>query len=445
MAPATFGHHLAAIRFFYTHVIPREFPILAAARPRRQDGLPDVLSVAEVHALLHAVHERVLFVLSATLYACGLRRSEGVSLGVGDLDPDRRLVRGRGGKGGRDRFVPLPGRLQQLLDGHLQAEAIESGLVFRSRVKPGQAVAADTVAKALRAAAAEALPGRYFRAIVTVPSAYSLAVRERPRRLAGELMEAVAEALQQVAGGRHGPGGQLGILVVLHTWGRNLGWPAHVHCLIPGVVLHAEGTFARIATRFLVPIRAFREVLRAILTRRFRAALPGFDPPGQVWRTPWNVQIRPCDEGPRTVLKYLTRYVRSGPLHESQIVQADDTQVAFRYLDHRSGTVQVWRGLPSAFVARYLQHALPYRFHRIRHYGFHAPGRRRDLRALQVALIARYRPDVLAPTPAPRPAPPPQPCPHCGSTRPRLRTRLPPSRPTGLYDIPWRAPPAASP
>jgi hypothetical protein len=297
----------------------------------------------------------------------------------------------------------------------------------------------------LEARQAEVLPVRYFHAVVTLPTRYSHAVRDHPERLGGELLAGAAEALQEVAGGPHGPGGELGILAVLHTWGRNLGWHAHVHCLIPGVVLRAEGTFALIATRFLVPIRALRKVFPAILTRRFRKALPGFDPPGSAWRTPWNVHIRPCDEGAQVVLKYLTRYVRSGPLHESQILQADDHAVAFRYLDHRSGTLQVWRTAPEAFVARYLQHALPRRFHRIRHYGFYAPGRRRDLRALQVALIARYRPDALAPMPAPRPAPPPQPCPHCGSTRPRIRTRLPPPRPTVLYDIAWRAPPAGTP
>ncbi len=297
----------------------------------------------------------------------------------------------------------------------------------------------------LEARQAEALPVPYFHVIVTLPRPYSLAVRDHPQPLGGELMGAVAEALQQLAGGPHGPGGELGLLAVLHTWGRNLGWHAHVHCLVPGVVLRADGTFELIRTQFLVPICAFRRVFPAILTRRFRKALKGFDPPGQVWRTPWNVEIRPCDDGPGTVLNYLTRYVRSGPLHESQILQADEEQVAFRYLDHRSGTVKVCSTTPTAFVQRYLQHALPSRFHRIRHYGFYAPGRRRDLRALQLALIARYRPEALAPAPPPRPPDPPRPCPHCGSTRPRIRTRLPPPRPTVLYDTAWRAPPAHAP
>jgi hypothetical protein len=114
------------------------------------------------------------------------------------------------------------------------------------------------------------------------------------------------------------------------------------------------------------------------------------------------------------------------------------------YLEAAGGTVPAAqrRSTPAAFVERYLQHALPYRFHRIRHYGFYAPGRRQDLRALQVAMLARYAPSALAPALPPRPQPPPRPCPHCGSTRPRTRTRLPPPRPAVLYDTTWRAPPA---
>jgi hypothetical protein len=134
--------------------------------------------------------------------------------------------------------------------------------------------------------------------------------------------------------------------------------------------------------------------------------------------------------------------VRSGPLHESQILQADERQVAFRYLDHRSSTVQVWRSTPEAFVQRYLQHALPHRFHRIRHYGFYAPGRRQDLRALQVAMLARYSPSALAPEPARLCAEVAEPCPYCGSTRPRLRVRFRPAHLAGIVPVTWRAPPA---
>ena len=298
----------------------------------------------------------------------------------------------------------------------------------------------------LEARRAELLPVPYFHVIVTVPTAYSQAVRDHPARLGGELMAAVAEALQTLAANPQRLGGELGILAVLHTWGRKLNWHAHVHCLVPGVALRSDGSFTVVDTRFLVPVGAMRKVFPAILTRRFRAALPGFDPPGRAWRTPWNALIRPCDEGPRVVLDYLTRYVRSGPLHEAQILKADDDEVTFRYLDHRTGKVELLRTTPMDFVARYLQHALPHRFHRIRHYGFLAPGRRRDLRALQIALIACYGSSALAPEVPPLPPiSEPQPCPYCGSTRPRHCGTIPPRRPAIIYAANSRAPPPDAP
>jgi hypothetical protein len=179
-------------------------------------------------------------------------------------------------------------------------------------------------------------------------------------------MAAVAEALQTLAVNPQRLGGELGILAVLHTWGRKLNWHAHVHCLIPGVALRSDGSFAVVGTRFLVPVGAVRKVFPAILSRRFRAALPGFDPPGRAWRTPWNVLI----------------------------------------------------------------------------HGFLAPGRRRDLRALQIALIARYAPSALAPeVPRTAAAAVPRPCPYCGSTRPRHCGTIPPWRPAVAYAVTWRAPP----
>jgi len=276
----------------------------------------------------------------------------------------------------------------------------------------------------LEARRAELLPVRYFHFVVTVPPAYSRAVHDHPKAAGKELMQAVAEASQAVAAEHHD--GELGILAVLHSWGRNLSWHAHVHCLIPGVVLRTDGSYKVLRGKFLLPLAAFKKVFPAILTRRFRKALPGFDPPGSAWRQKWNAKVRACIEGPDTVLKYLARYVRSGPLHESRIVRADDEQVAFRYLDHRSGKITRWEGTPGVFVRRFLQHALPRGFHRIRYYGVLAPSRRQDLRALQTGMIARFGPSALGPAPQSVVSSPTPPCPRCGSTCPRIRVYFSP-------------------
>jgi site-specific recombinase XerD len=156
VAPSTFVQHVSAMRFFFAHVVRRDFPILHEARPRRRHVLPDILTVAEVQAVLHAVRMPQLFALCATLYGCGLRRGEGLALAAEDIDRGRGLLHLRDGKGGSDRFVPIPPRLQEILDAHLQREAIGSGPVFLSRIIPGRTVGSETVGRALREAAGDA-------------------------------------------------------------------------------------------------------------------------------------------------------------------------------------------------------------------------------------------------------------------------------------------------
>jgi site-specific recombinase XerD len=96
--------------------------------PKRARGVPKALSEAEVGSLLASVtgddpvarRDRAMFEL---LYGCGLRASELVGLGVGDIDLDRRLLRAFG-KGSKERVVPV---------GRLAAEAVTAWLSSSGR------------------------------------------------------------------------------------------------------------------------------------------------------------------------------------------------------------------------------------------------------------------------------------------------------------------------
>jgi site-specific recombinase XerD len=160
VAGSTYAQHVAAMRFFYTYVLARDFPILTQARPPRRRALPDILTVAEVQAVLHALRVPQFFALCSALYCCGLRRNEGLGLSAEDIDRGRSLVHVRLGKGGSDRFVPMPPRLGEILDAHLQREGIASGPLFLSRLIPGRTVSADNVGRALRLAALAAGVGK---------------------------------------------------------------------------------------------------------------------------------------------------------------------------------------------------------------------------------------------------------------------------------------------
>jgi site-specific recombinase XerD len=105
----------SAIKFFYSHTAPRDWPTLRRLRVRNEKRLPDVLSRAEVRRLIAAVrtpHNRAYF---WTVYSLGLRLEEGLHLQVGDIDSQRMVVQVRRGKGAKDRYVPLPGRTLEVL------------------------------------------------------------------------------------------------------------------------------------------------------------------------------------------------------------------------------------------------------------------------------------------------------------------------------------------
>ena len=99
---------LCGIKFFYEHTLKREWHTLEFIRPNQENKLPVVLSVEEVARVLRCVHHERYRVCLSTIYACGLRLLEGVHLQVKDIDSQRKMLHICQGKGGKDRYVPLP-------------------------------------------------------------------------------------------------------------------------------------------------------------------------------------------------------------------------------------------------------------------------------------------------------------------------------------------------
>jgi integrase/recombinase XerD len=108
LAPASMRICYSGIRFFYQHVLQRDWPTLSLLRAPTTHRLPAVLSVEEVRQLLQAatpLHNQVYF---TTVYSLGLRLHEALFLQVSDIDGPRLQVHIHRGKGAKDRYVPLP-------------------------------------------------------------------------------------------------------------------------------------------------------------------------------------------------------------------------------------------------------------------------------------------------------------------------------------------------
>ncbi len=106
-APATVNAQVAAIRFFFNHVIQKRFDEKDFTFVKRYRKLPDVLSKNDVIKILNAIENIKHRAMFMGIYSCGLRKSEVMTLKSSDIDSDRMLIKIRCSKGRKDRFVPL--------------------------------------------------------------------------------------------------------------------------------------------------------------------------------------------------------------------------------------------------------------------------------------------------------------------------------------------------
>lgn len=106
---------IQALRFFYEQTLKRKLPTLDILRAQRGQTVPVVLSIAEVQAIFSELKQPHYRVCLSTIYACGLRVSEGAGLCVAEIDSARMQLHLRARKGNKDRRVPLaPQILSQL-------------------------------------------------------------------------------------------------------------------------------------------------------------------------------------------------------------------------------------------------------------------------------------------------------------------------------------------
>ena len=288
----------------------------------------------------------------------------------------------------------------------------------------------------------ELLPVGYVHLVFTMPEPLARLALVNKRVVYDLLFHAAAETVRQVASNPKHLGGDIGGLMVLHTWGQRLQHHPHVHCVVPAGGLSPDGTeWVHARPRFFLPIPVLRHVFRGKLVaglrdafRHGRVHFPGSLAPlgtdvafraflRSLYRQSWVVYAKPPFGSPVHVLHYLARYTHRVAISNHRLVTVTDDTVSFRWKDYRHGSqIRTLTLDADEFLRRFLLHVLPKRFVRIRYVGFLAPRcRTRELAQCRQAL-------AVAPTPPdePRVASRPRsswPCPRCGAPM-RLVERL---------------------
>jgi hypothetical protein len=208
---------------------------------------------------------------------------------------------------------------------------------------------------------------------VTVPHELNSLIRSRQKALYALMFTASADAIKKLCADKRHLGAQPGMLGVLHTWGRDIGYHPHVHFIVPSGGVNSMGKWvpARYPD-FLVPVKALSVIFRA----KFRDGLKKLglfnEAPAMVWQKSWVIHCEPAGQGPE-VIRYLARYIHRVALTNSNIIALKNDHVTFRYQPVGS---KGWKTmtLPAlAFMARFLQHVLPKGFTKVRYYGFLHP------------------------------------------------------------------------
>ncbi len=107
---ATVTIALCGIKFFFTQTLNRQWTTFDLVRPQPERRLPVILTREEIQGILKCVRFPIYRVCLLTIYSCGLRLLEGCTLKVSDVDSQRMVLHIEQGKGGKDRYVPLPRR-----------------------------------------------------------------------------------------------------------------------------------------------------------------------------------------------------------------------------------------------------------------------------------------------------------------------------------------------
>ena len=132
-----FNQIVSALRFFYSEVLDRRDIVERIRYARWERRLPVVLSIDETIELLRSIEHPRYRVLLTTIYATGLRLSEALALRAADIDSKRMVVRVRQGKGKKDRYVPLPPLLLEMLREHWRREHL-CDLLFPHSLDPSR-------------------------------------------------------------------------------------------------------------------------------------------------------------------------------------------------------------------------------------------------------------------------------------------------------------------
>jgi hypothetical protein len=254
------------------------------------------------------------------------------------------------------------------------------------------------------------LPVPYFHVVFTLPAELRpLALRNR-KPIFDLLFTTASRTLLTLGRDPERMGALLGITAVLHTWTRDLRFHPHLHCVVTGGGLALDGDrWLDSDPNFLFPVKVIGKLFRGkVLAGLRRLQQRGGLDFGRDAESPdaighlcdelatkkWVVYAKRPFAGPEQVFAYLGHYTHRVAISNYRLVSVTGDEVVVATRDGKTVAMT-----PNEFIRRFLQHVLPDKFVKIRHYGLMASSNvKTKLRQAQDILASRYPADTSAST-----------------------------------------------
>ena len=233
----------------------------------------------------------------------------------------------------------------------------------------------------------EVIDGPYFHVVFTVPAELNPVIYANRKLLYGLLHDASAKTLLELSADKKYLGAMPAVIQVLHTWGQELNYHPHIHCIISGAGLTPGMRLVSCRPEFMIPVRVlgarfkgkFMDALEkhhkagALIIpescRKLRNSFEWKDYRDRLYKKAWCPFIKETFNGFGNAIDYLGRYTHRIAISNSRIISTDGGMVSFRAKDYRTNENKVVTITHQEFMRRFLQHVLPKGFQKIRYYG----------------------------------------------------------------------------
>lgn len=231
----------------------------------------------------------------------------------------------------------------------------------------------------------ELLPVKYFHVVFTLPHELRGIAYINRRKVFKLLFDSAAHCLLTLCKDEKRLGAIPSISSVLHTWGQQLDFHPHVHCIVSGGGVDKKNRWHDLKKskgKYLFPYQVMEPLYKGFFLDRLNRLIKSEKiklPEGCNWKQlknklykkEWMVYAKQPMGNAAQVVEYLGRYTQKIAISNHRIKCIDEqNRVHFWYKDYRNGGKRKLIVLEAKeFLRRFAQHILPTRFVRIRHYG----------------------------------------------------------------------------